>query len=234
MSHDLTSINPKTKRKPPSKIRRNRLRAENYRRQLFDKLRVKFAEGDVEGNRTPEPTKPRKSLKGTVSKLDKATEFLKKVKFIKSPHTLQEEIRQNTVTQLPGPAQRTPVQAQDPENGVNPQILYTSVEKNLRLGRLEEVQMLTTALRHVTRKLHAKGERVTFPSPEAVDRIQLKSHGLPTESGELLTLLKEAFKRRDEILDLEQVYKDFVKTHGRITVDIAQTWPHSHLHTRHP
>lgn len=37
-----------------------------------------------------------------------------------------------------------------------------------------------------------------------------------------------------EKLDIEQLYKDFVLTHDRITYDYTQKWPASLIYTRHP
>lgn len=111
---------------------------------------------------------------------------------------------------------------------------YENTELSMKLARLEEPKILITALRHIVRKTHPNGNRVTFPVPEAVDRLQLKCNCLPTNETELLDLLKQVYKRRDESLDIDEVYKDFVMTHGRITIDYTQKWPNSHLHTRHP
>ncbi|KAK9701496.1 hypothetical protein QE152_g30585 [Popillia japonica] len=143
-------------------------------------------------------------------------------------------------------------------NGTNITNIYNGIEMSMRLRRLEDVPILTAALRQLIRTLHPKGDTITFPCPEAVDRIHLKSNGLPTESAELHELLKLAFERRDEVnglptesaelhellklaferrdevLDLEKTYSDFAKTHGRIAFDPTQKWPQSVVHTRHP
>ncbi|KAK9747523.1 hypothetical protein QE152_g5282 [Popillia japonica] len=104
----------------------------------------------------------------------------------------------------------------------------------MSLRRLEEVPILTAALRQVVRNSHPNGRSITFPCPEAVDRITLKSTGIPTEHEELLELLQRAFERRDETLDLQETYNDFVRTHGRLAFDHTQKCPHSAIHTRHP
>lgn len=111
---------------------------------------------------------------------------------------------------------------------------YESVEYDMRLTRLEEPKLLTTALRHLIRTSHPKGGYITFPVPEAVDRIQLKCACLPTDAVQLKELTERVFQRREETLDLENLYNDFVKTHGRNTHDFTQKWPMSHIHTRHP
>lgn len=111
---------------------------------------------------------------------------------------------------------------------------YENTEISMKLARLEDPKTLIMALRHIVRKTHPNGNKITFPVPDAVDRLQLKCQCLPTEETELLDLLKQVYKRRDEELDINEVYRDFVMTHGRITVDFTQKWPNSHLHTRHP
>uniref|UniRef100_A0A6P7GZU5 Uncharacterized protein LOC114348521 n=1 Tax=Diabrotica virgifera virgifera TaxID=50390 RepID=A0A6P7GZU5_DIAVI len=108
------------------------------------------------------------------------------------------------------------------------------MEVNMRLSRLEEATILVAALRHIVRKLHQRGDKITFPVPDAVDRIQLKCLNIPTNADELLPLLKQVFSRRGEVFDLEELYSDFVKTYGRIATDYTQKWPMSQIHTRHP
>lgn len=112
--------------------------------------------------------------------------------------------------------------------------IYNNIELTMRLSRLEERNNLTTALRNVVRSLHPKGKDITFNCPAAVDRIDLKSVNLPTEPTELYNLLNKVFVRRGEELDLEEVYRDFVKSHGRVTFDQRKEWPLSHIHTFHP
>ena len=112
--------------------------------------------------------------------------------------------------------------------------MYDNIENTMRLSRLEEKANLTTALRHIVRSIHPKGKSITFSSPEAVDRLELKSVNLPTNSDELWELINKAFHRRGENIDLERVYGDFVMSHGRITLDPKKEWPHSHIHTYHP
>lgn len=119
-------------------------------------------------------------------------------------------------------------------NIVNVSEIYDNFENTLRLSRLEERNNLTVALRHIVRSLHPKGETITFSSPGAVDRLDLRSINLPTEPGELLSLVKQVFVRRNEKLELEEVYRDFVKSHGRVAFDSKREWPHSHVHTHHP
>ncbi|CAH1224443.1 unnamed protein product [Diabrotica balteata] len=119
----------------------------------------------------------------------------------------------------------------DTENGVKEEVkpkdedvlaLYENMEQNMRLSRLEEFSILVAALRHVVRRLHPRGDKITFPVPDAVDRIQLRCSNIPSDANELLFLLKQVFSRRGEVFDLEELYCDFVKTYGRITTDYAQ------------
>lgn len=130
----------------------------------------------------------------------------------------------------------TPKQeTQERERVVEPeQFSYKNIEYGMKLTRLEDPTILIIALRHYTRITHPKGNTITFPVPEAFDRIQLKCANLPTDVEELGELMKKVFHRRDEKLDIEELYNDFVKTHGRITFDHTQKWPHSQIHTRHP
>jgi len=93
---------------------------------------------------------------------------------------------------------------------------------------------LTIALRHVVRKQHDNGEGITFPVPDAVDRISFRRQGLPTDTLELMRLIKEVFARREEAFELEEVYLDFVRAHGNVLLDPKEPWPHCYVHTRFP
>lgn len=121
-----------------------------------------------------------------------------------------------------------------PIRDVDPRPIYQSMERSLQLARLEEPSVLTTALRHLVRVGHANGDKITFPVMEAVDRIHLKSMNLPTAHGELLTLVHEVFCRRGEVFDIEEIYKQAVKAHGRIAYDFTKPWPECSVHTYHP
>ncbi|GJQ66400.1 hypothetical protein Trydic_g8500 [Trypoxylus dichotomus] len=56
---------------------------------------------------------------------------------------------------------------------------------------------------------------------KAVDRIQLRSSGIPTDGDQLLWLLRKVFTKREEELDLDSVYGDMVRTYGRIALEMA-------------
>ncbi|KAG5864208.1 hypothetical protein JTB14_010016 [Gonioctena quinquepunctata] len=112
--------------------------------------------------------------------------------------------------------------------------IYANIEVNMKLSRLEEPKILITALRHYVRNKHIKGNKVTFPVPGAVDQIQLKCYNIPTHIDELEGLLKQVFSRWNEVLDLEELYRDFAITHGRIAFDHTKSWPLCHIHIRSP
>lgn len=113
-------------------------------------------------------------------------------------------------------------------------LMYENLEVNMRLSRLEEALILTTALRHLVRTTHSNGKKITFPVPEAVDRIQLKCANIPTDPVELRSLIDQVYKRRNEPFDIEELYAQFVMTHGRIAFDSTQQWPLCHIHIRQP
>ena len=143
-----------------------------------------------------------------------------------------------TTGTAPAPPQET---SQQPSNsacgrttgGITPVEVYDNIENSMRLSRLEERNNLTTALRHIVRHLHPKGQSITFGSPEAVDRLELRTVNLPTDPKILFNLIQQVYKRREEEIILEQLYVDFVKSHGRITLDSRKEWPNSHVHTYH-
>lgn len=128
----------------------------------------------------------------------------------------------------------TPTKEESTQTVKSDNLFYNTIEDSMRLARLEDAAVLITALRHLIRKTHPNGDRITFPVPEAVDRIQLGKVGVPTDPAELHELLKTVFKRRKETLNIEELYNDFVKTHGRLAFDMSKKWPESHIHTRHP
>nr|CAD7454086.1 unnamed protein product [Timema tahoe] len=78
---------------------------------------------------------------------------------------------------------------------------------------LEEERVLHMALSHVVRLGHEKGDSITFPSPESLDRIQLRSMNLPTDVDSLRGLIEKVFKRREETFNMENTYRQFVTAH---------------------
>lgn len=103
--------------------------------------------------------------------------------------------------------------------------MYISIENRMRLKNLKEDKNLLTALRHLVRCLHEGGRNIVFPIPEAIDRIQLRCSNLSTEPRELQRLVDLVFQRREETLDLEAAYRDFVGFYGRVVFDNTQIWP---------
>nr|CAD7200348.1 unnamed protein product [Timema douglasi] len=66
---------------------------------------------------------------------------------------------------------------------VNPSQIY-NLKETLRLSRLEEQQTLHISMRHIIRSGHEKRASIAFPTPEALNRIQLRSMNLPTEKSD--------------------------------------------------
>ena len=112
--------------------------------------------------------------------------------------------------------------------------IYENFENSVKLARLEEPAILTMALRHIIRRTHQNGETVVFPQIDAVDRIALRTHNLPSDPMELLNLVNQVFERRNELINLEEVYKQFVRAHGRTTFDYNQKWPQCYVFTHNP
>lgn len=116
----------------------------------------------------------------------------------------------------------------------DPSEIYRKIEIDARLTRLEDPAILTTALRHLTRHLHQNGSKIAFPVLEAVDRIHLRSHCLPTDSQQLRELVERVFVRREESLNLSEIYNQFVLAHGRLVFDSSKQWPQCHQILRTP
>lgn len=102
---------------------------------------------------------------------------------------------------------------------INPEGIYSKIEGNLSLTRLEETANLTRSIRYSVRNLHKNGKKIIFPYPNAVDKILLKISGLPTDPTEVWRLLGRMFERRGEKLDMQELYEDLVTTHGRKAFD---------------
>ena len=79
-----------------------------------------------------------------------------------------------------------------------------------------------------------KDTQLCFPQIDCVDRITLRTQNLPTNPRELLELIKHVYKRRNEMFEIEEVYQQFVKAHGRITFDPTQKWPQCYTYTHSP
>lgn len=196
--------------KKRSKSIRDRLRAIKHRLSRAEEAKPKNE------NQIEEQTQ-------TTSRL---SDRLKRIDFRKSSEVYFPELR-------PGvhPAEKP---KNIPRREENPGEMYKKIEHNMKISRLEEATTLIIALRHLVRTQHPKGKMITFPVPEAVDRIQLKCANLPTNPPELQSLIDEVFRRREETYDLEELYNQHVMAYGRITIDYTVKWPMSHVHTRHP
>ena len=98
-------------------------------------------------------------------------------------------------------------------------IMYDNLEDIMRFSRLAERGNMIMALRHIVRNLHTHGAQINFSQPEAGDRLELKSLNLPSDPTKLNDLVIKVFRRRDEKVDLQRLYEDFVKSHGRVVYD---------------
>lgn len=114
------------------------------------------------------------------------------------------------------------------------QMNYDNLEANLRLSRLENKEIFQTALRYVIRTNHPKGDRICFPTTEQTDRMILRVENLPTDRHELCKLLGEACARRGEGLNLDKLYKDFVRAHGCVFLDSKERGHKCIVFTRYP
>nr|CAD7608000.1 unnamed protein product [Timema genevievae] len=116
----------------------------------------------------------------------------------------------------------------------DPDQIYNNFEETIQLSRLEEKQTFHLDMRHVIRTVHEKGSSVAFATPVALDRIQLKAMNLPMEVGQLLERIHQVFKRRDEKIDVEELYRNFVKVNGRIAFDSKKACPKCYDFTYNP
>ena len=149
------------------------------------------------------------------------------------PVTLQ-WVKGPTISLNPEPVPQQKKHPEPLQAKAEPEKIYRKIEHSMKLARLEESATLTLALRYLVRQLHPRGKQITFPIPEAVDKIQLRCSNLPTNVNDLRTLTHEVFHRRGEKLDFEELYRDFVMSHGRIASDFSKPWPQCYAHIRHP
>lgn len=111
---------------------------------------------------------------------------------------------------------------------------YDGIEENLRLSRLENKDIFQTAQRHVVRLTHPKGHTICFPNTEQTDRMLLRAENLPTDPRDLCDLLRKACTRRSEGLDIESIYKDLARAHGRVYFDPQQSGHKCFVFTKYP
>lgn len=246
----LQDIKKRRKRSSPSRKRRNRLRAEAYREsrmktpaKIDQMTQTEPTEGYEDG--TEAMTKKAawwKWWKSRADHIDVTTRKPIRLNRSSGNQTKSSDTRTSTEDddnekQIINPhIQYTFLNAEinKKQPTINPEQIYNDFETMLRLSRLEEHANLTIALRHLTRKLHSKGDEITFPQPEAFDRMQLKAVNLPSDPQELLILTKMAFGRRGEVLCIDELYRQLVKTHGRAAFNPRMEWPNSHCHTYLP
>lgn len=232
-TNEASNQKSKTKRRPPSKIKRDKLRAKLHKKRFLDILK----ENNKRKNEEIEMKSSLQSCKGSEGfekKHDKKREIWNKIKNsckrkqdkrVSESQVMIEECSRSQDCVL----NTLPVN----ENEINPHKVYGSIELRMKLCRLEEERNLIIALRHLVRLTHEGGKQIAFPTPEAVDRIQLRCSNLPTEPQDLMTLLTQVFERRNEKLNLHETYRDFVRSHGRVVLDHRQQWPNCHTLVRY-
>lgn len=227
-----------SKHKPPSKQKRDLLRSIIYKqkRSLLNKsnnsnnklISQKQVEMQTEQSRVLEGVRNNgKNMRQNIwSKIKKTY----KKNLTKSASV--SDAAESKIIQLRGPVHDVP--SGDEIMELNPQRTYNKIELNMKLCRLEEERNLLIALRHLVRLLHEGGRQIAFPLPEAVDKIQLRCSNLPTEPQELMNLLTQVFERRNETLNLNETYRDFMRSYGRVILDPKQQWPHCHSLVKYP
>lgn len=233
---------PKTKRhsNPPSRQRRNAIRAFLYRWQRDNKPETRDAETqtvyvpetrDIAIQTVADKATQTDSGDNNLENITPNTKKTKDLDYSNGP--LVPFVKRETINLNKYPDNQTKT-VHAVSNLGDPTSVHEDFEHMLQCSRLEEIGNLTTALRFVTRLKHARGSSVTFPIPEAVDRLQLKSVNLPTDPDRLQQLILSAFERRGETVSFEDIYRDFVKAHGRTTIDPKEIFPRCIVHTHHP
>jgi len=115
---------------------------------------------------------------------------------------------------------------------LNSNKFYESLNNGYILSRLEEPQLLSATLRIIVRNIHPNWKTITLPVIEEVDRINLRSNAITTEPKELLELVDKVFTRRNETLQLNEVYRQFVMACGRTVFIPTEKFPACYVHTR--
>lgn len=234
----VASPGNKVRHKSPSKLLRDCLRARMYwgrvrRATPREDCGVRQVEKQTEGLGNSESVAGGKIWTKITNLFDKKRKDIKQVPEVKI--NKREERESGVVETKPLPLE----QSTEVRGGtsvrveIGPGQTYALTENGMRMSRLEESKQLITALRHLVRTLHEGGKQIAFPTPEAVDRIQLKCSNIPTCPEELLSLVLRVFARRQEPFDLDGIYKDFVKSHGRLVFDSRQQWPQCYAVVRY-
>lgn len=126
-------------------------------------------------------------------------------------------------SKMDGKENKEKMENQEKRNQLDPKTIYPDFEEALMLRKVEEPATLLRCLRHVTRCLHPRAKEIIFPYPEALDRFLIKSEGITSEPAALWKTLQRAFTRRNEQIEMESLYEDFVKIHGKRAFDPGKT-----------
>ena len=224
-----TNASPTKKRKPPSKQLRD------LRRLLEFKCKIKNTLQISQGTQT-------ENLEGNYKQKSKWKFWQKSNSHDRGKYTElnstagnEEETELNLETkEKETKEEKIDTNHKPTSTALDPSTIYNNIENAMQLSRLEEPATLLVALRHIIRLNHERGTTISFPQIEAIDRITLKSKNLPTDADNLLTLVNKIFTRRQEKLNLEQIYQQFVRAHGRTIFDFKQQWPACNIHTHQP
>lgn len=213
------NINKKKKKlKPPSKLARDRNRLLKY---LEVKFNIRISKDQFKMNDTIVPVDQKPSIPEK-----KTTET--------GTQTVETTISNNNSSNSNSSSNNYVAPKVDPQHqtariqprqgcAINPGKLYEEIERNAAIRRLEEVPTLAASMRHTVRHLCKKGDSICYKTQEAIDRMQIKTAGLPTEPLKLWDVITDAYKRRDEEISLNQIYEDLVKVHGRRAFDPGKT-----------
>lgn len=106
--------------------------------------------------------------------------------------------------------------------------------ENAKLSRLENQHTFQAALRLVTRLMHPKGAKVCYPIAEQTDRLVLRALNMPTDGPGLCDILRKACSRRGESFNLDAVYQDMARAHGRVYFDPTLAGPKCMVFTHYP
>lgn len=115
--------------------------------------------------------KPKKVIKDITSKVGLFTSKLKRINFESGPTLFEEKQSISAMESKQSPPVPAPRSESPAMQHINPNTIYSHTQISLMLSRLEEAGTSTTALSHAVRIKHTSGRTITFPLPEAVDRI---------------------------------------------------------------
>ncbi|KAF2888550.1 hypothetical protein ILUMI_17623 [Ignelater luminosus] len=105
----------------------------------------------------------------------------------------------------------------------NHKLLYQAMKLSMKLSRLEEAAGLTLVLRYLVKNSHPRGKVCHLFVTRGGGQNTLEvCVNLPTDPAKLQKLVEQVFCTCSETLNLDQLYKDFVITQGRIVYDYKQ------------